>query len=371
MRTQLVALAVVVLFSCSALWMDVLPHPYYSSDGTAYARFAGRDAGWNNRDIARAVRSLYAQSSLMPSKYRAGVELDPAVAFRNRIFRTRILYSWLASILLPFTGLRALFIVSAVSYVAFGIALFWMLSSLGRPGIGAAITITALAIPYTRHFASADLTDMLAAVWWALAIGILLRLLRKDSQPLLIALAVTSALLALTRPTAYMTIIPAFVPLFTRRAWLPLLAACTGGVAFAIAVVLTRGYSVGEQLQWIFVRYRKAPNESFIRWYVLGVFGCVRYLVSRAIHTVFPIFLIGAAVYDALTERMRDETLVLLAAGVACLVPVFLNPLDWSMTRVVVFPLLPVFCAMAQSFANVLLDRNYESLGLRTRDTVA
>ena len=78
-------------------------------------------------------------------------------------------YPWVVGMALPAAGFRALFLVNAAAYVAFGLALFWMLLAFRGPALALGFTLIALALPLTRTIAASDLTDMVAMVWWAIA----------------------------------------------------------------------------------------------------------------------------------------------------------------------------------------------------------
>jgi hypothetical protein len=370
MRTAAAALLVVVLFAIVALAASVLRHPRYTPDGIVYARYAARDAGYSERDATLAARAFYERTPMMNvARYRSLVELDPSVAFSaSRIFENRVLYPALVALLLPLAGFKALFVVSAISYVLFGIALFWLLTAFGRPWLAALLTIAALAVPLTRELAASDLTDMLAGVWWALSLGALMRLMRRQTTALLIVLAAASVLLALTRPTPYLIILPALLVAALRGMWLPLIASCAGIVTFAIVASVTHAYGLAEQLRWIYSHEPSGVQTSFSAWYRHALLGTLRYTVSEAVRTILPAVLVLAAIYGAIRMRVRDEMLVLLAAVLACLIAIPFNPVPSALARVVVFPLLPVFCAIAQCFISALLQ---ESLQRRRQEVAA
>lgn len=49
-----------------------------------------------------------------------------------------------------------------------------------------------------------------------------------------------------------------------------------------------------------------------------------------------------------LRTNRRDQIIVLFAALLPCLVAIPLNPIQWSIARVVAFPLIPIFAAIIQ-----------------------
>jgi hypothetical protein len=109
-------------------------------------------------------------------------------------------------------------------------------------------------------------------------------------------------------------------------------------------------------------------QTSFSAWYRHALLGTLRYTVSEAVRTILPAVLVLAAIYGAIRMRVRDEMLVLLAAVLACLIAIPFNPVPSALARVVVFPLLPVFCAIAQCFISALLQ---ESLQRRRQEVAA
>ena len=360
MKTAGVALVVVVLVALGVLFGDVLRHPVYTPDGLVYARYAARDGGAPDRDATLRARAFYEKTPLMSvPRYRELIELAPSVAFeKSRIFGNRVLYPWVVSLLLPAVGFRALFVVSAVSYVLFGAALFWMLTAFGRPWIAAAISIVALLLPLTRQLAASDLTDMFAAVWWTVSLGALLRLLRAPQRSMLIVLAVASVLLVLTRPTPYLVVLPAIALGVVRGAWLPLAASMAGVVAFAAVAAATHAFGAAEQLRWVYSHEPSPVAGGITAWYKGALLSTVRFTLSEAVRTVVPAALVALLLYAWGRLRLRDEMAVLAVAGLACLLAIFFNPVPSSIPRVVAFPLIPVFCAIAQAAAQAVSVRS-------------
>ncbi len=357
MRTAAVALGLVVLFALLVLGVSVLRHPLYTPDGIVYARFAARDAGYSERDATLKARAFYENTAMMRvPRYRDLIELDPSVSFaRSAVFRNRVLYPFVVSLLLPVVGFKALFLVSGVSYVVFGVALFWMLLAFGRPWLAALLAIVALALPLSRTLAASDLTDMFAAVWWVIALGALLRSMRGQRVWLLVVLGVASALLTLTRPTPYLVVLPALAVGVLRGMWMPLVASLGSVVAFLVVAVSTHAYGVMEQLRWVYDHEPAAVRVSFGSWYRASLIATVRSLIVESVRSVVPIVVVAGALYGVARSRMRDQMIVLIVASLACLIAVPFNPVPSALGRVVVFPLVPVFCGIAQCLAVALL----------------
>lgn len=347
---RILAAALVALFAAAVTFLSVIKHPVYTPDGIVYARFAARDAGYSERHATLAARAFYDHTAMMSNpRYRALIDLDPSVSFaRSRVFQNRVLYPWIVGLALPAAGFHALFYTNAAAYVAFGLALFWMLCAFRRPELAVLLTVGALALPIVRASASSDLTDMLALVWWALALGALLRLSHRTSAHMLAVLAVCAALLALTRPTPYLVVLPALALGVMRSSWTPLLASLGGVAAYLAVAPLTHAYGVSEQLRWVYDHRPAATRITFGSWYRSSLVASIRYVAAQTLRTVVPLVMIAAAIYGLWRSRTRSEMGVLVAAALACVISVPFNPVPSSFARVILLPLIPVFCAIAQ-----------------------
>jgi hypothetical protein len=341
----------VLLFAVVVLAATVLRHPVYTPDGIVYARYAARDAGLSERDATLAARAFYEKTPLASSRYRSLVELEPSVAFqRSRIFENRLLYPAIVSVLYHAAGFRALFIVSALSYVGFAGALYWLLCAVGRPWTAAIFTIVALAMPLTRDLAAGDLTDMLAALWWTLALGALLHAMnRPHSGRLLATLALASVLLALTRPAPYLIVLPAFAAAVVQGMWPAFLASLGGVAAYGIAAQLTHAFGVAEQLRWVYDRSPDARRTPYAAWYRAALESTIRYTVVQAVRTAIPVLALGGLVFGIVRREIRPPMIVLAAAALSCLAAIPFNPVPSALARVVLFPLVPVMCAIFQT----------------------
>jgi hypothetical protein len=350
--------ALVALFAIAIALVFILKHPAYTPDGIVYARFAARDAGYSERDATLAARAYYDHTPMMANpRYRALIELDPSVSFaRSKVFANRVLYPWTVGLFLGAAGFRSLFLVNAAAYAAFGLALYWMLLAFRRPAFAFVLTLAALALPLVRAAAASDLTDMFAMLWWALALGALLRAAQRVRPQTLAVLAVASALLALTRPTPYLVVLPAIALGLARGVWTPFAASLAGVASFAAVAIATHAYGISEQLHWVYDHRPSADGSSFGAWYRSALISSIRFTVIEMIWTIIPLLMIAAAAYGFWRRRMRGEFAVLTAAGIACLIAVPFNPVPSSFARVLALPLIPVFCAIAQATLETLLS---------------
>jgi 4-amino-4-deoxy-L-arabinose transferase-like glycosyltransferase len=345
--------AIVALIACVVLFTSVLHNPQYTPDGIVYARFAARDAGQSERDATLSARAYYEGTAMMSNpRYRALIELDPSVSFaRSKVFENRVLYPWIVGLLLPVTGFRALFIVSAFSYLLFGLALYWLLRAFGRPAFAIGLTAAALLWPLTRSVAASDLTDMLAMVWWTLSLGALVRWVRDPKPDYLWLLGVAAALLTLTRPTPYLIVLPAIAAAFLRRSWAPFLASCSSVAAFLVTAVATHAYGIEEQLRWVYAHRPNNDTTPYGAWYRGALIQTLRAALAGGVKSIVPIAALVAGVYGVARTQLRDEFLVLLVAGAACCIAIPFNPVPSALARVVALPLVPIVCAIAQGLA--------------------
>lgn len=354
---RILGAALVAVCALALAFVSVLKHPTYTPDGIVYARFAAHDAGYSERDATLSARAFYDHTDMMRNaRYRALIELDPSVSFaRSKVFENRVLYPWVVGMALGAAGFRALFLVNAAAYVIFGLAVFWMLGAFRRPAIAVVLAIVAVALPQIRGAAASDLTDMLAMVWWALALGALLRLARRTTPAMLAVLAISGGLLALTRPTPYLIVLPALAIGIVRNSWTPLLASLGSVVAFVAVAISTHAYGISEQLHWVYDHRPNATNVSFGAWYRGALVSSVRAVIVETVRTVVPLLMIVAAAYGLWRSQRRAEMAVLAAAAIACLIAVPFNPVPSSFSRVVLLPLIPVFCGIVQCVAEVVL----------------
>jgi hypothetical protein len=348
----------VALCAIAVVFFSVLKHPVYTPDGSVYARFAARDAGYSDRDATLAERAFYGHTPLMEDpRYREIIDLPPDVWFaRSHVFINRILYPWVVGMSIGAAGLRGLFLVNAAAYAAFGVALYWMLLVFKRPVFAFALAIVALSLPQVRGAAESDLTDMLAMVWWVLALGALLRLARETRPAMLALLALSGVLLALTRPTPYLVVLPALAIGIVRASWAPLIASLGSVAAYAIVAFATHAYGVSEQLHWIYDHLPAATKASFSAWYRSAVFSSIRFVIVETVRTVVPLVMIAAAAFGLWRSWTRAEMAVLAAAAIACLIAVPFNPVPSSFARIILLPLIPVFCAIAQCAVEPLIE---------------
>src|SRR5579872_5784488 len=162
-----VALAIVVSATV------VSRNPRYTPDGFQYSRIAMQDAGLSPADALVKAEAFYIQKPIgrIP-RYREFLTVDVAYAppAPGPIFRTRVLYPFVASIVYRFRGLAALTDVSLVAFIAGVLLIYWLLLALARPWVATAGAVLFGISPLILVLAESDATDMLALTLW---IGVL------------------------------------------------------------------------------------------------------------------------------------------------------------------------------------------------------
>lgn len=349
----LIAAAAVLLVSLAFL-AGILQHPRYTPDGIVYARFAARDAGMSDRDAVLTARHYYERPELLGNpRYRELIEVPVDRAFAiSAVFENRVLYPRVSSWLLPFAGMRALWIVSAVCYVAFGIALFALVATFAPAWISAALAALVLALPSVRGLAQSDLTDMMGLLWWTLALLCVARFVRSGAPLWGASIVAATALLTLTRPVPFVVALCAAVAAVVvwnvrsmrTRALVAAVLGASGLLVYAAIVFAHHGYLVGNQLQWVYDHDPRAHTLPFGAWYRGELALTVRTEIVTAIRAIYPIPLLAAMGF-AILRRPSLRLPVGLALGgiVASLALIPFEPHSFDLPRVVNAPMLPCF----------------------------
>src|ERR1700736_2801501 len=121
-------IAVVVVAIVLAVTV-VSRNPRFTPDGFQYSRIAMQDAGLSPADALVKAEAFYIQTPIGKiARYREFLTVDVAHAppAPGPIFRTRVFYPWVASLVYRFRGLAALTDVSPVAYVADVPLMYWL-----------------------------------------------------------------------------------------------------------------------------------------------------------------------------------------------------------------------------------------------------
>ncbi len=336
----------------------VAHNPRFTPDGFAYARVAMQDAGLSPADALTKAESFYLTQPVgQIPRYRVYFTVDAAHAppAPGPIFRTRVLYPWVASLLYPWRGIAALTDVSMVAYVVGIVLLYWMLLAIARPWVATVGAIGFAVSPLILALAESDITDMLALAMWIAALASILHCLQRRTTALLVIFGVSALLLALTRQALFLPIgavAGAFVSARLRRdvqdAQTSIALAGVASVVVLANLVwhfLLHGAGISKELQIthdLQVRAGTVPaDEPMQVWYRHAVASAFVTEIKRSIRDVLPVL---GAIAVAIDIR-RKESGVLIGAAVATLATIFVNAVSWDLQRVFEAPLYPVVLA--------------------------
>jgi len=184
-------------------------NPRYTPDGFQYSRIAMQDAGLSPADALLKAEAFYIQKPIgrIP-RYREFLTVDVAHAppAPGPIFRTRVLYPFVASIVYRWRGLAALADVSLVAFIAGVLLIYWLLLALARPWVAAAGAVLFGISPLILVLAESDVTDMLALTLWIGALASALHYMQSARRSWILTFAFAALLLAYTRQAIYLPI---------------------------------------------------------------------------------------------------------------------------------------------------------------------
>lgn len=378
-RFAVLTAAAAVLLVSLAFLAGILQHPRYTPDGIVYARFAARDAGMSERDAVLTARHYYERPELLANpRYRALIEVPVDRAFAiSAVFENRVLYPRVSSWLLPFAGMRALWIVSAICYVAFGLALFALVAAFAPAWVAALLAALVLALPSVRGLAESDLTDMMGLLWWTLALLSLARFVRSGAPAWGAGIVVATALLTLTRPVPFVVALASAVTAAAvwrwhasrMRAVAAVALGASGLLVYAAIVLAHHGYLVGNQLQWVYDHDPRAHQVPFGVWYRGEIALTVRTEIVTAIRAIYPLPLLAAMGF-AMFRRPSLRLPVGIALGgiVASLALIPFEPHSFDLPRVVNAPMVPCF---ALALGAILQEIPLEVRSRRAREVAA
>lgn len=343
--------------------------PRWTPDGFAYARMAMEDAGVAPDRALKLAADFYLATPVgRDPKYRTWFNADPRIAApaAGPIFRTRIFYPWVVSLLYPWRGLAALTEVSMVSYVIAALSLYWLLLALARAWLAAIGAIAFAASPIVIWLAESDLTDMLALALWIIALASVLYFLRRPYAPWAIVFGFSALALVLTRQAIYLpvgAVAGALISALVRRDTADtkstlILVAVTGCVVVANLMTSALLHGVGPRVELGMTHLLAikngsvAPGTTLEVWYRESLAASIASEIKRSIREVIPLLALAALLWNL----RRKEAAVLSGAWIAGLTPVFLDPTVYALPRILEAPLYPVVLASLAIGAERLLQ---------------
>jgi hypothetical protein len=244
------------------------------------------------------------------------------VAYNARFYERRIVVPYLASLVAPVSGDRALLDVSLAGYVAAVLAVFVLLLVAGfRLGVAAAVAAATAFVPALTKHADLPLTDTWGLALEAFAFTLALIALKRRDMRWLAPWALVLVALAFTRDSAWIPVLAACGLAVAQRSRFTAALAGTGLVAAVVPMLLVP-VPMRELLAQMTNDAMPAPDDSWGD--VLGRFpaafvdllqadgGFVRDGAwSTAAYLLFGMGLLIAA----WVAGRRDETTTLMVAG--------------------------------------------------------
>ena len=314
--------------------------PLYAFDGYAYGIRAQLDAGIPyDRAIAHA-RTVYAPTPAMRRPYSRRWMYSPIPQWW-RLFRVRVLYPWLASLLWTRYDFGALFIVSGLAYVAATLLTYGLLLRIAQPALAALCALVVALLPQSREFGRADLTDMTSYALLVATLWMMARFARSGRGRDFALAAMCALVLSLTRPVPYIVVcaaLPLLVTAYRRQ----------GALLAAVGVVLCGAVEIALDLTHADVPF--TPN------YLAAVAA-----TAHAAADWWYAHPVGLIALGALLVRRREpEALIAFGAWFSILPTMLIDPIPGDVQRVVIFPsLISVACGLG--YTAQMLTRAYRA----------
>ena len=327
-------------------------HPLWTPDGLHYARATLRFRGESAEAASAEARRFFVRTDLGHSARYGATIASRSGSFSTvaAFFTQRIAYPALAALLYPAFGMRSLIVVSLISYVVAGVALYTLLLLYGPPWLAAAASGVFLITPSVRGLGASSLVDMLAIALWYVVLYAMLRFFARGSAVWFVTYTIAAIALTATRPFVYVPFAAATFAVAEsvfRRDGKRLRC---GVILTASALVIGLSYvalgsamatpSLIDNLLWMKGRDLEiaAPLPSdFIRWYATRLAKTSLRLIVDCVSAVLP--LVALAGYAV--RRPRDVWL--LAGAVAgSVLTLLLDPDSGDLSRTIEIPLYPV-----------------------------
>jgi hypothetical protein len=162
------------------------------------------------------------------------------VAYNARFYERRIAVPYVASLVVPLSGDRAVLDVSLAGYVVAVLAIFWLLLLLRfRLVVAAGVTLATIFLPALTFHSGFPLTDSWGLALEVIAFGTAILALQRGPR-WLIAWAAAIALLSITRDSMWIPVLGAVLLALVKRTRPTMALAATGFVAALPAVIAVK-----------------------------------------------------------------------------------------------------------------------------------
>jgi 4-amino-4-deoxy-L-arabinose transferase-like glycosyltransferase len=360
--------AIVLLVGLAVAVFAVYPHPEWMPDGYAYAVRMLMDAGYPFQDAIHRAQEFYWQQPIAADPVQAQVFRGEQEPLYWGVFKPRVVYPYIASLLYPFRGFYGMLDISVVAYVLASLTVYYLALQFAAALPSLAVTLGFMAFPMTVHLARYPQTDMLGLLLSTVCILALVRVARGGGWKWPAVFALSGLLLMFTRPAFYL-LLGGAIGLWigvrrsdpaARRASVFCIAAalvCTLLYLWAALATGTPSFSyVIEDAREIFFATQdpNAPHRSLLAgfkvvlhftpddrlsvWYAKMIVDLIFRELVRSVAWVFPV--IGIFGLATLRRDRAFWALVLSALALCLVMP--LDPISLDMNRVLEVPMLPI-----------------------------
>ena len=359
--------ALVLLAALGIAALAVLPYPRWTPDGYAYAVRMLLDLGLPFQEALHRAQAFYALQPIAADPLQAPLFRGEQAPLYWDVFKPRVVYPFLCSLLFPNRGFQGMHDVSSIAYVASAVAVYYLALQFAGAIPSLVVTLGFAAFPGTIDLARCAQTDMLALLFSTLCLVALVRIVRDGGSRWPLLFAIAGLLLVFTRPAFYMLLggslgLCAGVWRGTpsrRNAALACAGAAVATTALYLGVALASGspsftYVIADARDIFFSTQPPDAERSFFSklkgvlhfsadeplgfWYAKMLVNLFFRELARAVVTIFPL-----VAFFGLATLRRDRAFWALAGTVLALMLVpFLDPISLDMDRVLEFPMLPV-----------------------------
>jgi hypothetical protein len=344
---------------------------HWSPDGFIYAQMMLVDRGLSAQAAEAAVRAFYLTKPVATSG-AALFSSNPPAFWKSQpaLFRGRLVYPYLSSLLYPRFGFRALHWVSVASYVGAVMVMYLLLLRFAIPPLAALGTLLFASSDTVRFLSGSDSTDELAFFFWVLTIAVMIAFVASGRSWWLAAFAALTFLMVFTRPILFSSLgasLGVVVYGLVARDRKDIAAGALlsfivvlGGIAYLAA----RFPGAAEQLRWHYqwqTETNQWPHTSFLAFYIHYVARAllfeVRHLFAGGLMALIVIAAIALYLY-----RREAWTAILVGGCLGTCIVFFVNPHDADLQRAFELPLTP-----ALTIGFVLAAARLLKLGMPTQ----
>jgi 4-amino-4-deoxy-L-arabinose transferase-like glycosyltransferase len=361
--------AVLLVLGLALAAFVVYPHPDWTPDGYVYAVRMLMDVGLPYEDALHQAQRFWQQQPIAAEPLQAPLFRGEQAPLYWDVFKPRVLYPFLASLLYPTRGFFGMIDLSAIAFVATSLAVYYLALQFTGAVPSFAVTLGFMLFPATLEIARYSQTDMLAMLFSTLCLVALVRVGHGGDRPWVALLAAACLLLVFTRPAFYMPIGGAIGLAIGLRKAEPavrrLSLFCVGITLFCgalyIAVALASGtpsfsyviadarniffnsqdpavieHSFFSKLKHRVLRF--SPDDPLAVWYAKMIVDEAFRELIRGTVVIFPI----VAFFGLSTLRRNPAFGALAGTGLALCLVLALDPISLDMNRVFEFPMLPI-----------------------------